>query len=241
MSLSGKTILVTGGARRLGRSFALAIARKGANLILHFSHSVEKAEQTRAEIESIGVDAHLLQADFSDLSQASQLIPRAFQISTLFALVNSAAIFEALTLDNTTLADWERHMAINLTAPFLLSQAFSRHLEPGQRGRIINILDWRAFRPGSNHLPYNISKAGLVALTQSLAVTLAPKVNVNGLALGAVLPPSSGGDTSQILDQVPMKRWAELEEVNDSLLFLLEGPAYITGEIIHVDGGRHLI
>jgi pteridine reductase len=240
MGISGKTVLVTGGVRRVGRSLSLAIARRGANLILHFSHSVQKAEQTRAEVESLGVEAHLLQVDFNDLNQVSQLIPRAFEISPLYALVNSAAIFEPLVLNNTSLADWERHMKINLTAPFLLSQAFSRYLHPSQEGRIVNILDWRALRPGSSHLPYTISKAGLAALTRSLAVSLAPHVTVNGLALGAVLPPSDGGDTSLILERVPMQRWAELDEINDALLFLLEGPAYITGEIIHVDGGRHL-
>ena len=240
MGISGKTVLVTGGVRRVGRSLSLAIARRGANLILHFSHSVQKAEQTRAEVESLGVEAHLLQVDFNDLNQVSQLIPRAFEISPLYALVNSAAIFEPLVLNNTSLADWERHMTINLTAPFLLSQAFSRYLQPSQEGRIVNILDWRALRPGSSHLPYTISKAGLAALTRSLAVSLAPHVTVNGLALGAVLPPSDGGDTSLILERVPMQRWAELDEICDALLFLLEGPAYITGEIIHVDGGRHL-
>jgi pteridine reductase len=241
MSLSGKTILITGGVRRLGRSLALAIAAKGGNLILHTSQSDWFAKQTQAEIKSLGVDVHLLEADFSDLSQSAALISRANEISLLFGLVNNAAIFEALQLDNTTLADWERHMAINLTSPFLLCQGFARQLQPGQEGRIINILDWRALRPGSNHLPYTITKAALSALTKSLAVSLAPHVTVNGLALGAILPPSDGGEDGQIVDKIPMQRWAKVNEVSAALVFLLEGPTYITGEIIHVDGGRHLI
>jgi pteridine reductase len=159
----------------------------------------------------------------------------------LFALVNNAAIFEPLRLQDTTLADWQRHIDINLTAPFLLSQAFASGLGPAEQGRIVNILDWRALRPGADHLPYTISKAGLAALTQALAVALAPRVTVNGLALGAILPPWDNEATPGMLDSVPAGRWAELSEVEEALLFLLEGPAYITGEIIHVDGGRHLV
>lgn len=132
-------------------------------------------------------------------------------------------------------------MAINLTAPFLLSQAFAAAHVPGTSGRIINLLDWRALRPGADHFPYSISKAGLAALTRSLAIAMAPDITVNGLALGAILPPSTGGDLQAIVDPVPAGRWAELEEVTETLLFLLSGPEYITGEIIHIDGGRHLV
>lgn len=130
---------------------------------------------------------------------------------------------------------------INLMAPFLLSQAFARALRPGESGRIINLLDWRALRPGPDHLPYTVSKSALVALTRSLAVALAPQINVNGLALGAILPPSGGKMDPDILGKVPAGRWASLEEVNQALVFLLDGPAYVTGEILHVDGGRHLL
>jgi pteridine reductase len=108
-------------------------------------------------------------------------------------------------------------------------------------GRIVNILDWRALRPGRDHLPYTISKSALAALTQSLAAALAPQITVNALALGAILPPSDGSDTTGLLQFVPVRRWASLDEVDEALLFLLEGPAYITGEILHVDGGRHLV
>jgi pteridine reductase len=155
--------------------------------------------------------------------------------------VNNAAIFEPLSLSDTTLDDWQRNLAINLTAPFLLSQAFAAALPPGESGRIVNLLDWRALRPGADHFPYTISKAGLAALTRSLAVALAPHITVNGLALGAILPPSTGGDIDDILDPVPAGRWAELDEVCQALLFLLSGPSYITGEILHIDGGRHLV
>jgi pteridine reductase len=162
-------------------------------------------------------------------------------LSPLYALVNSAAIFEPLSLADTTLADWERHLSINLTAPFLLSQAFAQQLPESAEGRIVNILDWRALRPGADHFPYTISKAALAALTQSLAVALAPRISVNGLALGAVLPPADKGASPDVIKNVPLGRWSEAEEVQQALVFLLSGPAYLTGEIVHVDGGRHLI
>ncbi|MFN2120013.1 MAG: SDR family oxidoreductase, partial [Anaerolineales bacterium] len=103
-----------------------------------------------------------------------------------------------------------------------------------------NILDWRALRPDDEHFAYSISKAALGAMTQALAVALAPSVTVNGLALGAILPPEVGAPDHQILKRVPAGRWGNLVEVESALLFLLAGPAYVTGEIIHVDGGRHL-
>ena len=142
---------------------------------------------------------------------------------------------------DTDLLAWERHIRINLTAPVLLSRSFARSLSPGQPGRIINMLDWRAFRPGADHFPYTISKAGLAALTRSLALALAPDVAVNGIALGAILPPGDNTDLDGIIENVPAGRWAELDELTRTVLFLLDGPSYITGEVIHLDGGRHLV
>jgi len=175
----------------------------------------------------------------SDSSQTQNLIPLINRSTLIHYLVNSAAIFESLSFDSASLADWNRHHAINLTAPFLLSQAFARQAEDG--ARIINILDWRALRPGADHFPYTISKSALAAMTRSMAVALAPKIIVNGLALGAILPPSDGNASPDIVRNVPLKRWAAEGEVEQALLFLLTCPEYITGEIIHVDGGRHLV
>jgi NAD(P)-dependent dehydrogenase (short-subunit alcohol dehydrogenase family) len=154
-------------------------------------------------------------------------------------LVNNAAIFESQTMDTTSLDSWNNHLSINLTAPFILSQAFAKQADDG--ARIVNILDWRALRPAGDHFPYTISKSALAALTKSMAVTLAPNITVNGLALGAILAPSDGNTNPDIVKNIPVNRWANKNEVEQALLFLLSGPAYITGEIIHVDGGRHLI
>ena len=241
MSLDGKLILITGAARRVGRELSLAVARSGGDVVVHFGQSQSEAESLCAEIEALDRRAYLLQADFNDPAQVERLVARASERGQLFGLVNNAAIFDSLNWQNTTLADWDRHILVNLTVPFLLSQAFARLLPPGETGRIVNLLDWRALRPGANHLPYTISKSGLAALTRSLAIAFAPRINVNGLALGAVLPPENGPVPRSLLDKVPASRWATLDEVGQALIFLLDGPAYITGEIIHVDGGRHLV
>lgn len=240
MQLTDRAVLITGAARRIGRELAIAAAQAGADVFIHHGHSGEEAEKTAGEIEKLGRRAWILEADLADPIQAQGLVERAWAIHPLYALVNSAAIFEPLRLKDTTLEDWQRHMDINLTAPFLLSQAFGARVSPGSEGRIINILDWRALRPGADHFPYTISKAALADFTRSLAVALAPDVSVNGIALGAILPPSTGM-TVDILKNVPIKRWATLDELRQLFEFLLVGPSYITGEIIHLDGGRHLI
>lgn len=239
--LTGKTILITGAARRIGRHLALAAAGAGANIILHHSSSTEAAEETAAAIERLGRKVWIMQADFSSPAEVEKLAARAAATAPLFAVVHNASIFEPLSLAETRLHDWQRHMDINLTAPFLLSREFARQVPAGAEGRIITILDWRALRPSGDHFPYTISKAALAAMTRSLAAALAPNITVNGLAFGAILPPSDGADTDWVEKQVPAKRWAALDEVSQAFLFLLNGPAYITGEIIHLDGGRHLI
>jgi pteridine reductase len=240
--LQGKTVLITGAARRLGRAFALACARAGADVVIHHGHSDLDAETLRAEINGLGRKTWVYQADLNDSSETQGLIPLINRSTPIHFLVNSAAIFESLTLDSTSLQAWERHLAINLTAPFLLSQAFARQAQAEDGARIVNILDWRALRPGADHFPYSVSKSALAAMTRSLAVALAPKITVNGLALGAVLPPADGKVADpDILKNIPLKRWAQAGEVEQALLFLLTCPAYITGEIIHVDGGRHLV
>lgn len=237
--LENKTVLITGAARRLGRRYALACARAGANVLIHHAHSDADAESLRAEIEELGRTARVYKADLADSSEARNLIPLMNRTIPIQFLINNAAIFEPLTFDSASADDWNRHLALNLTAPFLLSQAFARQAE--EDARIVNIVDWRALRPGADHFPYTISKSALAAMTRSMAAALAPKITVNALALGAILPPSDGSATPDITKNIPMKRWAEAGEVEEAMLFLLTCPAYITGEIIHVDGGRHLI
>ena len=241
MSINGKNILITGAAVRVGKAMAHAAADAGANVIVHYGFSKDKAQETQAEIQAKGVESHLVQADLSDLENVPAIIDKALTYGPLYALVNNASIFGNQKFSDTHLPDWGKHMNINLTAPFLLSQAFAKSIGKEEHGRIINILDWRAGRPGGDHFPYTISKAGLAAMTRSTAISLAPNITVNGIALGAILPPSDGADTKKLIENVPLGRWAHLDEVGKTLLFLLDGPDYITGEIIHLDGGRQLI
>jgi len=238
-SLNGKSILITGAARRIGRLFALACAHAGADIVIHHGNSNEEAESLRMEITGLGRRAWIFQADLSDSSQAQSLIPQINESTPLHYLVNNAAIFKSLSMESTSRTEWDKHIAINLTAPFLLSQAFTRQAQNG--ARIVNIVDWRALRPGADHFPYTVSKSALAAMTKSMAVALAPKVIVNGLALGAILPPADKTENPDIVKNIPLKRWAKENEIEQALLFLLTSPTYITGEIIHVDGGRHLV
>ncbi|HEY9152837.1 MAG TPA: SDR family NAD(P)-dependent oxidoreductase, partial [Anaerolineales bacterium] len=206
LPLRGKTILVTGAARRVGRMLALACARAGADVIIHHGHSVGQALDVQKEIASLGCRGWILTCDLSKTDEVARLISQANEISPLYGLVNSAAVFEPLSLEQTTLADWERHMAINFTAPFVLSQAFAKQVPDNGEGRIVNILDWRALRPGADHFPYTVSKAALAAMTKSLAVALAPRITVNGLALGAVLPPVNESASEKMIEEVPAHR-----------------------------------
>ncbi len=242
MHLKGKVALVTGGARRLGRAFVLALARAGMDVIVHYGHAAQAAEETVAQARHHGVRAVALQADLQEADEALRLVERAEESLALpQVLVNSAAIFVPGTLRNTDLDNWSRHFRINLRAPFLLTQSFARLLD-GQPGKVVNIVDWRALYPGRQYLAYTLSKAALVTFTQMAARELAPHIQVNALALGAVLPPPDKDETylERIVQRVPVKRAARVEEITDALLFLLRND-YITGEILLVDGGAHLV
>lgn len=231
-----KRVLITGGAKRIGRHLALTLAQAGWDVVVHYGHSHEAALTLKEEIEALGQEVTLIQGDLQDSQALASIVDQAGKLT---ALINNASIFEDIGWEEVTIDDWNRHLAINLTAPFFLTQQFAKALEG--EGRVVNLLDWRALRPGPDHLPYTISKSALAALTKSLAQDLAPRITVNALALGAILPPIDGGDTKKVLANVPSQRWADLDEVAKSVIFLLEGPSYITGEIIHLDGGRHLV
>jgi len=241
MPLKNKTVFISGAARRIGRSLSLAVAKAGADLIIHHNTSTQDAITLKQEVEELGQNALIVQGDFSDPQNTQSIAESIFNRNKVYGLINNASIFEDLIFEDTSLIDWQHHISVNLTSPFLLSQSFAKSLAKTDNGRIINILDWRSLRPGTDHFPYTISKAGLASLTKSLAASLAPGISVNGIALGAVMPPSDGGDIEDITDNLPNPRWAKIQEIEDTALFLLTGPEYITGEIIHVDGGRHLV
>jgi pteridine reductase len=241
LPLKDRTILITGAARRIGRALARACAAAGANIVVHFHRSTQDAEELQQEIAAMGRAARLVEGDLASEDEVNRILQGAFKAGPLYGLVNNAAIFAPLSLQKTTTAEWDRHMAINLKAPFLLSKGFAAQVPTDGHGRIVNLVDWRALRPGPDHFPYTVSKAALAAMTHSMAAALAPNITVNALALGAILPPTDHAPNPDILKSVPTGRWAELSEVEQALIFLLAGPSYVTGEIIHVDGGRHLV
>lgn len=241
MTLENKSILITGAARRLGRAIALAVAEQGANVVLHYHTSTLEVEETAAAIRNLNRSVWIFKADLADSISVQSLIENAQSVTSLFALVNNASIFGNHSFKDTSLEQWNSHLQVNLTAPFLLTQKFASSFSRLETGRVINMLDWRAFRPGKDHFPYTISKAALAAMTRSIALNLAPRICVNAIALGAILPPENEPPNPDLLKAVPLKRWATLDELTHTIIFLLDGPDYITGEVIHLDGGRHLI
>lgn len=240
-ALQGKTYLVTGGGHRVGAMIALAIAHAGGNVVIHYHASKTKAEQTKERIEKAGANAWLVRADLEDENAARKLIEEAFRLAPLDGLVNNAAYFEPGTWEATTPKQWHQHLKLNLTAPFVLSQAFSRRLGNDHDGVILNIVDLCSRKPRTSHVAYSVSKAALESLTRVSALALAPRIRVNALALGAVLPPSDGGNIEAIVNALPVARTATEKEVQNAAIFLLAHTSYITGEILHLDGGKHLI
>lgn len=241
MKLKNKRVLITGAAKRIGRILSLLIAREGGEVLIHHNNSIAEAKSLRNDILDLGQNAVIFQADFSDPGSTKKFIDQVFSLYEIDAVINNASMFSNLDWKTTTIEDWRRHQSVNLETPFLISQAYAESAREEKNGKIINMLDWRALRPGADHLPYTISKAGLAALTKSLAVSLAPNITVNGIALGAILPPSDGPPAETITASLPIPRWATIPELEETMMFLLSGPDYITGEVIHLDGGRHLV
>lgn len=242
MDLTDKVAIVTGGAVRVGRALALALAEGRARLVIHYGRSAGPALEVVSQIEQMGGQAIAVQADLRQAAQAPQIVEQAVErFGRVDVLVNSAAIFEAGTVANTSEENWDRHFNINLKAPFFLSQAFAAHVAEGQPAHIINITDFRATRPRPGHLAYTLTKAGLITLTQILAQELAPNIQVNAIALGAILPPP--GKDQAYLDQlaksIPLRRVGSPHEVARAMIYLLES-SFVTGEVTFVTGGEHL-
>lgn len=234
-----KVAIITGGAVRVGRAIALELAKQGFAIALHYHHSMDKAQQTASEIEALGAPIKLIQADLSDPASCSQIIDQAAELGELAVLINSAAIF----LENDTLADelshWDEVMNLNLRAPLLLSQAFA--VRKPQQAHIINILDARINHPAGDHIVYRLSKAGLWHMTESLARELSPDIQVNGLALGAILPPPGADEDhfARMAEQIPLKRTGNPQAIADAVAFLVK-QSFITGTVVPVDGGEFL-
>jgi NAD(P)-dependent dehydrogenase (short-subunit alcohol dehydrogenase family) len=229
--------LVTGAARRLGKVFALTLARQGFDIVLHYHQSSEAALQTGAEIESLGSRVILMEADLTDPSQIQSLLSN---IQSLQVLVNSAAFMPSGNVEALTIENWDIALDLNLRAPFLLAQECAKKMTEG--GLIVNITDVGAQKSWSRYPSYTVSKAALESLTRLLARALAPEIRVNAIAPGFVLQSDVVNDAEwkRLINRIPLKRPARSEELASALEFLLENE-YITGQTIVVDGGYSLV
>lgn len=243
MNLEGRTAIVTGAAVRIGRAIALGLADAGCNVAVHYGRSAEEADAVVSEIVGRGGRAVAVQADLLEPDSAAEsIVERTVRaLGPPSILVNSAAIFEEATLADLTSDHWDRHLTINLKAPTFLCREFARHVGAGDRGHIVNIVDQRVFHPPFGHLAYTVSKCGLAALTKLLAVELAPDVQVNAVAPGAILP-GPGQDQSHLKRMaagIPLRRTGDAGEIVNAVLYLLRSD-FVTGEILAVAGGEQL-
>ena len=240
MDLRGRVALVTGAGRRVGRALAVALGAEGMSVAVHYYASEGGARETARMIEHEGGKAALVSADLTGDRAAALIDDVVHRLGALDVLVNSSAVMERTPLGEVTAAQWDAMMALNLRAPFLLSQAAAPHLTRS-RGAIVNIADLAAFETWPAYIPHGISKAGVVYMTRALARTLAPNIRVNAIAPGAVLLPDnwSEDDAAKLRDSTPLARLGSPDDVVGAMLYLLRAD-YVTGETLIVDGGRHV-
>jgi pteridine reductase len=236
-----KTALITGGAQRIGAQITKTLHAHGYNIVIHYRNSSQEAQTLADELNQLRANsATLIQAELSDLQALKTL---ANTIKQLDVLVNNASVFYPTSMQNANENDWNTIINTNLMAPFFLSQSLSAVLSKN-KGCIINIVDIHAQRPLKNHAIYNISKAGLAMMTQTLAKELAPEIRVCGVAPGSILWPENQAKLNdeqkdKMLNKIPLSKQGSPEDIANTVLFLANSP-YITGQIISVDGGRTL-
>jgi pteridine reductase len=237
MELPGKTVFITGAARRLGRALAIHLHEKGCSLVVHYSQSEEEAKELQKQI-----GCRLFQADFTGISVHRLESRLKEEIGTVDILINNASSFEESDWQDVDERLWDHALSVNLKIPFFLSHYFGRLMKAKGQGKILNMSDIAAEHPYLKHLPYSIAKAGVTAFTRALARPLAPEVQVNAIAPGTILFPETMPKTSQqtVLNHIPAGRTATMEEFLRTVDFLIEDVDYITGQTIILDGGRSL-
>ncbi len=241
MELKDRIVLVTGGAKRVGRSIALALAKRGAHVVITYRSSQSEAEQVTQEILSMGRKTLAIKADAmraADVTAAVQQVIKTF--GRLDVLVNNAAAFPKTPWAALNEKVWDETLDANLKGPFLFAKAAGDQMKAQRSGKIINLADWAGERPYKNYLPYCVSKAGVIALTKALALELAPDVQVNAVAPGPVLLPEDIDEHEQkgVIAATPLRRIGSPEDVASAVIFLVEGSDFITGAVLPVDGGR---
>ena len=241
-SLTGKTVLITGGARRVGAAIARELHAAGANLVIHYRNSASDAQKLAGELNAARPDsAAIVQAELLDVAHLPSLVEFAVRShGGLDVLVNNASSFYPTKIGEITPKAWDDLLGTNLKVPTFLSQAAAPALRKS-RGLILNIVDIHALRPLRDHTVYCTAKAGLHMLTRSLAKELGPEVRVNGIAPGPILWPEGQSDSSKqakIIERTILKRMGSPADIARTALFFAAQAPYITGQVLAVDGGR---
>jgi pteridine reductase len=240
ITIKGKTALITGSAKRIGRACALKLAREGTDILIHYNTSEDEAEELARVIRMNGQKAWAIQQDLSYPESGEELMSKALSITkNIDYLVNSASLFPESTYKDVKESDFGANIQVNALSPFFLSRAFARESRSGEC--IINFLDTRILDNDKQHLAYHISKRILFSLTRILSEELAPSIRVNAVAPGLVIPPP--GESYEYLKKRihtnPLNKIGTLDQVSESMLFLIKN-TFITGQVLFVDGGRHL-
>lgn len=243
MELKGKTALVTGGGIRLGRAYALALAREGVNLAIHYNRSASPAEETAQIAREMGVEAITVGADFNDLAAVEALFPEILShFKVVDILINNAAIYLRGSGMETNREEWESQFRINLQTPFILIQNFASQLPQGRPGRILNIADAQILQHRPDHFAYRLTKLALVEMTRMFALELAPNITVNAFAPGIMLPLADREDVNleaYAKTHVPLRRTGNPEIAVENALHLIRSD-FTTGAFLRVDGGQYL-
>jgi 3-oxoacyl-[acyl-carrier protein] reductase/pteridine reductase len=240
--LSGKSALVTGGSRRIGREIALALAEAGADVAITYRISTTEAAETAREIEFFGCRALAVECDVRSESQVRRAVEAvASEFGRLDVLVNNAAVFESVPLDRMSLEQWDAVFETNARGPFLVAREALPHLRAAE-GRIVNIGSLGGIQAWADHAHYCSSKAALHMLTRAMAKAFAPEVSVNCVAPGRIeMDDHSEDEVARFAAKTPMKRNGTAEDVAQAVLFFATGPQFVTGQILTVDGGLGLL
>jgi pteridine reductase len=236
-----KTALITGGAARIGAQIVKTLHHNQFNIIIHCNQSKDKAQLLCDELNSIRANSvEIVSGNLNNIDELDSLVS---SIKSIDLLVNNASVFYPKSVEDSEMKDWDDVININLKAPFFLSKGLSKTLSKND-GSIINIIDIHSERPLKKHAIYNISKAGLKMLTQTLAKELAPSIRVNGVSPGSILWPQDSAEISEddknlMLERIALHRQGSPQDIADTVLFLAKSN-YITGQIINIDGGRTL-
>jgi pteridine reductase len=242
MELRGRVALVTGAGQRLGRAIAAALAGRGMALAIHHHASNAGANELREEIVAAGGRAACFQGDLTDPHAARALPARVVaELGQLDVLVNSAAVMHRLSFEETTPEQWDAVLDLNLRSVFFCTQGAAPALRAAG-GKVVNLADLAGLEPWPGFAAHSVSKAGVVMLTKVMARSLAPEVTVNAIAPGAVLVPDEydAEERDRLARATPLRRLGSPSDVVSALLYLLEGGDFVTGEVLVVDGGRHI-